>query len=74
MEGKGDVQMSEQQFGMKESDLEQIMDQYVISEGSGISLENLRYAIQYVVSKNNEAIKESIQEMIDEAVKEKSEK
>lgn len=59
--------MSEE-FGIHEVELEKIMDQYVISEGSGVSLENLRYAFQLVIEKNNEIVKEHVQEMIDEAI------
>lgn len=61
-------------FGISETEIEKIMDQYVISEGSGISLDNLRYAFQLVVAENNKAVKKHVQEMIDEAIEEKIQK
>lgn len=62
--------MSEE-FGIQEAEIEKMMDKYVISEGSGISLENLRYAFQLVIAENNKMVKEHVQEMIDEAIEQK---
>ncbi|HEX7063520.1 MAG TPA: hypothetical protein VF199_00500 [Bacillales bacterium] len=58
-------------FGMSEVELQKIVDKYVITEGNGVSMGNLRYAIKTVVEENNKAIQESIEKMIDEKLKEK---
>ncbi|HET7658368.1 MAG TPA: hypothetical protein VFK37_08750 [Bacillales bacterium] len=60
-----------EEFGIKEVELEKIVVQYVISEGNGISLYNLRKAFKIAIDENNKAIKEDIQKMIDEAVEKK---
>ncbi|HET7522200.1 MAG TPA: hypothetical protein VFJ73_02640 [Bacillales bacterium] len=58
-------------FGISEGELQRIVDQYVIHEGSSVSLNNLRTAFKLAIEKNNEAIKKDIQKMIDEAVEQK---
>lgn len=59
------------EFGIKDVDLQRIVDQLVISEGNGISLHNLRKAFKVAIDENNTAIKESIEKMIDEAIEKK---
>lgn len=58
-------------FGIKDVELERIVVQYVISEGTGISLSNLRKAFKVAIDENNKAIKENIEKMIDEKIEKK---
>lgn len=62
------------EFGIKDVDLQRIVDQLVISEGNGISLHNLRKAFKVAIDENNKAIQESIKKMIDDAIEEKMKK
>lgn len=59
------------EFGIKDEELERIVVQHVISEGTGISLTNLRKAIKVAIDENNKVIKEQIEKMIDERVEKK---
>ncbi|HET7579811.1 MAG TPA: hypothetical protein VFK33_11075 [Bacillales bacterium] len=58
-------------FGIKEVELQRIVDQLVVTEGTGISIGNLRKAFKVAIDENNKALKEDIQKMVDEAVEKK---
>lgn len=55
-------------FGISEVELQKIVDKHVVSEGNRVSLGNLREAFKLVIAENNEAIKNDIQQMIDDAI------
>lgn len=68
---KGLNSLDNDHFGIDKIELQRIVDQHVVTEGSGVSMGNLRKAFQIVIDENNKAVKESVQKMIDEAIEKK---
>ncbi|HET7628903.1 MAG TPA: hypothetical protein VFK44_10985 [Bacillales bacterium] len=59
-------------FGIKDVELERIVDRHVITEGNGVSMANLRKAFKIAIKENNKAIEAQVKKMIDEAMKQES--
>jgi hypothetical protein len=52
-------------YGITESDLQMIMDQYVLKQGDTMDVERLREGLTVLIHKNNEALVQQFKEMLD---------
>lgn len=53
-------------YGISDSDLEEVLDQYVLNQGGTIDVYRLRDGLGELIRKNNEALLEDIKEMINQ--------
>jgi hypothetical protein len=52
-------------YGITESDMQMIMDQYVLKQGDTMDVERLREGLTVLIHKNNEALVQQFKEMLD---------
>lgn len=51
-------------FGIKEAELQRLLDTYIIEEGGSASLQNIKEGIRRIIQENNAAIQKEIEALI----------
>ena len=54
----------EKHFGVSDVDLERVMDKYVLKQGDTVDVGRLREGLKVLIQENNEALLESVKELI----------
>ena len=55
----------EKNYGIKEAELQMIMDRYVLKQGDTMDVERLREGLKELIHTNNKALVQQFQEMLD---------
>jgi hypothetical protein len=55
----------EMNYGIKEAELQMILDRYVLNQGDTMDVERLREGLKELIHKNNEALMNQIKELFD---------